>query len=79
MTDAFELERQLAGAPDDIEKAHTSDLDCDRSTPLVSPGELTFLQWQPRVDASKAQRELGFVPTPIGEGFAKTIAFLRHR
>lgn len=49
-----------------------------RFTPLVSPGELTFLQWQPRVDASKAQRDLGFVPTPISEGFAKTIAFLRH-
>ena len=47
-------------------------------TPLVSPGELTFLQWQPRVDASKAQRDLGFVPTPISEGFAKTIEFLRR-
>lgn len=46
-------------------------------TPLVTPGELTFLQWQPRVDASKAQRELGFVPTPISDGFARTIAFLR--
>ncbi len=48
-----------------------------RFTPLVSPGELTFLQWQPRVDASKAQRELGFVPTPVSDGFARTIAFLR--
>lgn len=46
-------------------------------TPLVSPGELTFLEWQPRVDASKAQRELGFVPTPAREGFARTIEFLR--
>lgn len=46
-------------------------------TPLVSPSELTFLQWQPRVDASKAQRDLGFVPTSISDGFAKTIAFLR--
>lgn len=46
-------------------------------TPLVSPGELTFLQWQPRVDTSKAQRELGFVPTPIAAGFEKTVRFLR--
>lgn len=48
-------------------------------TPLVSPGELTFLQWQPRVDASKAQRQLGFRPTPVAQGFAKTVAFLRQR
>jgi len=47
-------------------------------TPLVSPGELTFLQWQPRVDASKAQRQLGFKPTTVAEGFAKTIDFLQH-
>lgn len=48
-------------------------------TPLVSPGELTFLQWQPRVDAAKAQRELGFVPTPVSDGFARTIDHLRRR
>ncbi len=47
-------------------------------TPLVSPAELTFLQWQPRVDPSKAQRELGFKPTPVRDGFAKTIEFLRQ-
>ncbi len=48
-------------------------------TPLVSPAELTFLQWQPRVDASKAQRELGFQPMPVRAGFEKTIEFLRQR
>jgi nucleoside-diphosphate-sugar epimerase len=47
-------------------------------TPLVSPGELTFLQWQPRVNSSKAQRDLGFEPTPPSTGFAKTIEFLRR-
>jgi nucleoside-diphosphate-sugar epimerase len=47
-------------------------------TPLVSPGELTFLQWQPRVDSSKAMRQLGFVPTAVSTGFAKTIEFLRR-
>lgn len=46
-------------------------------TPLVSPGELAFLQWQPRVDAGKAERELGFRPTPVDTGFARTIKFLR--
>lgn len=46
-------------------------------TPLIAPGQLTFLLWNVRVDASKARRELGFTPTPLEDGVAKTIAFLR--
>jgi len=46
-------------------------------TPLVAPGQLTFLLWDARVDASRAQRELGFRPTPVAEGVARTVAFLR--
>ncbi len=45
--------------------------------PLLAPGQLSFVMWDVRVDASKAQRELGFVPTPVAEGVARTVAFLR--
>jgi nucleoside-diphosphate-sugar epimerase len=45
--------------------------------PLVSPGELAFVLWQVRIDASKAGRELGFVPTPTAEGWRRTVAWLR--
>ena len=47
-------------------------------TPLIAPGQLSFLLWDARVDASKARRELGFQPTPLAEGVARTIAFLRQ-
>ncbi|HYH94422.1 SDR family NAD(P)-dependent oxidoreductase [Hyalangium sp.] len=47
-------------------------------TPLIAPGQLSFLLWDAHVDASKAQRELGFRPTPLAEGVARTIAFLRQ-
>jgi nucleoside-diphosphate-sugar epimerase len=46
-------------------------------TPLIAPGQLSFLLWNPQVDASKAARELGFVATPLAEGAKKTIDFLR--
>lgn len=46
-------------------------------TPLVAPGQLSFLTWNVRVDASKARDALGFVPTPLDEGVARTIEFLR--
>jgi dihydroflavonol-4-reductase len=46
-------------------------------TPLIAPGQLSFLLWNPRVDASKATRELGFVATPLDTGAKKTIDFLR--
>ncbi|WNG47527.1 SDR family NAD(P)-dependent oxidoreductase [Archangium minus] len=48
-------------------------------TPLIAPGQLSFLLWDVRVDASKAQRELGFRPTPLSEGIARTVAFLREQ
>lgn len=45
--------------------------------PLIAEGQLTFMQWNVRVDSSKAQDELGFRPTPLADGIALTIAFLR--
>jgi dihydroflavonol-4-reductase len=46
--------------------------------PLVAPGQLSFLLWQARVDATKAERELGFRPLPIEEGVRRTVEFLRR-
>lgn len=45
--------------------------------PMIAPGQLSFVLWDVRVDASKAQRELGFVPQDFRGGVEKTIAFLR--
>lgn len=45
--------------------------------PMIATGQLTFLLWSVRVDASKARAELGFVPTSLAEGVRKTVAFLR--
>ncbi len=45
--------------------------------PLVAPGQASFLAWQIRVDATKAQAELGFMPTPVEDGLQKTLDFLR--
>jgi dihydroflavonol-4-reductase len=47
--------------------------------PLIAPGELSFIRWDVRVDASKAKKELGFRPTPPAEGIARTVAALRDR
>ncbi|QRO02004.1 NAD-dependent epimerase/dehydratase family protein [Archangium violaceum] len=47
-------------------------------TPLIAPGQLSFLLWDARVDASKARRELGFTPTPLAQGVERTVAFLRQ-
>lgn len=44
--------------------------------PLVAPGELSFVLWDVRVDASKAKRDLGFEPTPLTVGAARTRAHL---
>ncbi|MCC7534671.1 MAG: NAD-dependent epimerase/dehydratase family protein [Deltaproteobacteria bacterium] len=46
-------------------------------TPLVAPGEVAFLRWQVRVDARKAQSELGFVPTALEDGVRRTVESLR--
>ena len=45
--------------------------------PLVAPGQLTFMLWDARVDASKAQASLGFAPTPLADGVARTLDFMR--
>lgn len=45
--------------------------------PVIARGQFDFLQWFVDVDASKAQRELGFQPTPLADGVLKTVAFLR--
>ncbi|WP_257450616.1 NAD-dependent epimerase/dehydratase family protein [Archangium lipolyticum] len=47
-------------------------------TPLIAPGQLSFLLWDARVDASKARRELGFTPSPLAEGVERTVTFLRE-
>jgi nucleoside-diphosphate-sugar epimerase len=47
--------------------------------PLIAPGQLSFLLWNPRIDSGKAQRELGFVPTPLETGVRRTVAFLREQ
>lgn len=46
--------------------------------PLIATGQLAFLLWNVRVDASKARRELGFKPTSFGDGVASTVQFLRR-
>jgi nucleoside-diphosphate-sugar epimerase len=48
-------------------------------TPLVAPGQLSFLLWDAHVDTTKAQRELGFQPTSLETGVARTVAFLREQ
>lgn len=50
-----------------------------RFTPLVARGELQFLQWNVALDTHKAQRELGFVPTPPAEGIAATVRSMTPR
>jgi dihydroflavonol-4-reductase len=44
-----------------------------RRPPMVARGQLHFLQWQARADSTKAQRELGFTPTPLEEGLRRTL------
>ncbi|NOK11981.1 SDR family NAD(P)-dependent oxidoreductase [Corallococcus exercitus] len=48
-------------------------------TPLVAPGQLSFMRWEAHVNAAKAQRELAFRPTPLTDGVARTVAFLRDQ
>jgi dihydroflavonol-4-reductase len=42
--------------------------------PLLPKGQLHFLLWNAAPDSSKAQRELGWQPTPIEEGVRATLA-----
>ena len=39
-----------------------------RRPPLLPKGQLTYFLWQGRPDSTKAQRELGWRPTPLDEG-----------
>ena len=44
--------------------------------PLIAAGQLHFMQWQAYPVGDKAQRELGWKPTPLREGLRQTIAYL---
>ncbi len=46
--------------------------------PLIATGALHFLQWQAHPLSAKAQRELGWNPTPLREGLRETLAFLNE-
>ena len=46
--------------------------------PLIPKGQLHFIQWQAIPDSGRAQRELGWKPTPLKQGLEKTVAFLMH-
>ncbi|HVP61487.1 MAG TPA: NAD-dependent epimerase/dehydratase family protein [Myxococcaceae bacterium] len=48
-----------------------------RFVPPIAPGELEFVLWQARLDASKAVSELGFRQTPVDEGLRRTVEHLR--
>lgn len=41
--------------------------------PLLSRGQLYYFRWDARPDSSKAQRELGWRPTPLEEGIRLTL------
>jgi nucleoside-diphosphate-sugar epimerase len=47
-----------------------------RRPPLLPRGQLEFLLWQARADSSKAQRELGFTPTPWQEAVPRTVRWM---
>lgn len=44
-----------------------------RRPPLLPKGQLTYFLWQGRPDSTKAQRELGWRPTPLDEGVRSTL------
>jgi dihydroflavonol-4-reductase len=47
-----------------------------RRPPLLPRGQLHFLLWEARADSGKAQRELGFEPTPWPEGIEHTVRWM---
>ncbi|MFL5883841.1 MAG: NAD-dependent epimerase/dehydratase family protein [Thermoleophilaceae bacterium] len=47
-----------------------------RRPPLLPRGQLHFFLWNAQPDSSKAQRELGWEPTPLEEGFRRTLETL---
>jgi dihydroflavonol-4-reductase len=47
-----------------------------RRPPLLPKGQLYFFLWDARPQSAKAERELGWTPTPLEEGLAATVAAL---
>jgi dihydroflavonol-4-reductase len=47
-----------------------------RRPPLIPAGQLHFLQWQARPRSARAQRELGWRPTPFAAALPPTIAYV---
>jgi dihydroflavonol-4-reductase len=47
-----------------------------RRRPLLPKGQLYFFLWDARPQSAKAQRELGWTPTPLEDGLAATVAAL---
>ena len=47
--------------------------------PLLAKGALVFLLWQAIPSSEKAQRELGWKPTPLKQGIRETIDFLNRQ
>ncbi|MBF5046466.1 NAD-dependent epimerase/dehydratase family protein [Aggregicoccus sp. 17bor-14] len=45
--------------------------------PLIAPGQLSFVMWDVRIDASKAQRELGYASVPLADGVKRTVESMR--
>jgi dihydroflavonol-4-reductase len=47
-----------------------------RRPPLLPKGQLYFFLWDARPQSAKAQRELGWTPTPLEQGLAAAVAAL---
>jgi nucleoside-diphosphate-sugar epimerase len=47
-----------------------------RRPPLLPRGQLYFFLWNARPQSGKAQRDLGWVPTPLAQGLAAVVATL---
>jgi len=45
-----------------------------RKPPLLPKGQLHFFLWDARPQSGKAQRELGWVPTPLEEGLRAVVS-----
>jgi dihydroflavonol-4-reductase len=45
-----------------------------RRPPLLARGQLHFLLWNAAPSSQKAQRELGWEPTPLDSGVRETLA-----
>ena len=44
-----------------------------RKPPMLARGQLTYFLWQAHPDSTKAQRELGWAPTPLEDGVRRTL------